>query len=274
MEEIKLTRQELYDLVWSEPLSRLARKYKISDNGLRKICKRMSIPLPILGYWQKAQYKKTVLKIKLPKVFKGEDRITLCYRDSEGNYVKKVESPSLLLKKEIQNDLKLPLKVPERLTNPDPIIIKAQNTLQIEKRKSYNFNGFVETVPGELHIRVTPTNVGRALRFMDAFIKLLRTRNNDVILKNGKIRGVIYEVDFEISLKEKMKIIKTQDRYGSQEYHPTGILAFVVDSYPHKEWVDGAKLIESKLTDILVYLELKCNEMHEYWLDQDRKRQI
>ena len=63
-------------------------------------------------------------------------------------------------------------------------------------------------------------------------------------------------------------------RYGSQEYHPTGILAFVIESYPHKEWVDGAKLIESKLSDILVYLELKCNEMHEYWLEQARKRQI
>ena len=36
MEQVKLTRKELYDLVWAEPLSRLAKKYKISDNGLRK----------------------------------------------------------------------------------------------------------------------------------------------------------------------------------------------------------------------------------------------
>jgi hypothetical protein len=34
MEKVTLTRKELYDLVWAEPLSKLAKKYKISDNGL------------------------------------------------------------------------------------------------------------------------------------------------------------------------------------------------------------------------------------------------
>lgn len=42
MEQVTLTRKELYDLVWAQPLSRLAKKYRISDNGLRKICKRMN----------------------------------------------------------------------------------------------------------------------------------------------------------------------------------------------------------------------------------------
>jgi hypothetical protein len=32
--KVTLTRKELYDLVWAEPLSKLAKKYKISDNGL------------------------------------------------------------------------------------------------------------------------------------------------------------------------------------------------------------------------------------------------
>jgi hypothetical protein len=47
MEKVTFTREELYDMVWEEPLSRLAKKYKISDNGLRKICKRMNIILII-----------------------------------------------------------------------------------------------------------------------------------------------------------------------------------------------------------------------------------
>jgi len=37
MEQVKLTRRELYDLVWTEPLSRLAKRFKISDIALRKI---------------------------------------------------------------------------------------------------------------------------------------------------------------------------------------------------------------------------------------------
>jgi hypothetical protein len=53
MNQIRLTRRELYDLVWSESLLSLSKKYEISDVGLRKVCKRMNIPLPRLGYWQK-----------------------------------------------------------------------------------------------------------------------------------------------------------------------------------------------------------------------------
>ena len=72
MEEIKFTRKELYDLVWSSPLSILARKYNISDNGLRKICIKMNIPLPETGYWQKLRYGKTVKTFYQSKLRKVE----------------------------------------------------------------------------------------------------------------------------------------------------------------------------------------------------------
>ncbi len=32
------TRQALYELVWSEPMQHLAKKFSISDRGLAKIC--------------------------------------------------------------------------------------------------------------------------------------------------------------------------------------------------------------------------------------------
>lgn len=48
-----LTRKELYDLVWSKPFTTLAKKYLISDNGLRKICLKMDIPLPKSGHCSK-----------------------------------------------------------------------------------------------------------------------------------------------------------------------------------------------------------------------------
>jgi len=45
MEKITLTRKGFYDLIWSEPLSRLSKKYAISDNGLRKMCKKYNVPI-------------------------------------------------------------------------------------------------------------------------------------------------------------------------------------------------------------------------------------
>jgi hypothetical protein len=47
------TREELYDLVWSRPISKLAKELGVSDVGLAKACKRADVPLPGLGYWAK-----------------------------------------------------------------------------------------------------------------------------------------------------------------------------------------------------------------------------
>jgi putative toxin-antitoxin system antitoxin component (TIGR02293 family) len=50
-ENIVLTREELFDLVWTEPMTKLAQKYGISDVGLAKVCKRHQIPRPEQGHW-------------------------------------------------------------------------------------------------------------------------------------------------------------------------------------------------------------------------------
>lgn len=46
-------RHALYEEVWTSPVSKIATKHGISDNGLRKICKALSIPLPPRGHWAK-----------------------------------------------------------------------------------------------------------------------------------------------------------------------------------------------------------------------------
>lgn len=50
MNPIYLTREELYEAIWSTPASLLAKKYGISDVALGKICKRHQIPKPPRGY--------------------------------------------------------------------------------------------------------------------------------------------------------------------------------------------------------------------------------
>jgi len=40
------TRQELYELVWNEPLSKLAKKLNIETQYLKDICLESNIPLP------------------------------------------------------------------------------------------------------------------------------------------------------------------------------------------------------------------------------------
>jgi len=50
-----LTRSDLYERVWSTPMSTLAREFGLSDRGLAKICERHDIPRPPRGYWAKLE---------------------------------------------------------------------------------------------------------------------------------------------------------------------------------------------------------------------------
>lgn len=60
------TRQELYDLAWSEPMKTLAGRFELSDVGLAKACKKANIPRPPRGYWAKLAAGKKVSKTPLP----------------------------------------------------------------------------------------------------------------------------------------------------------------------------------------------------------------
>ncbi len=71
-------RQELYDLVWSEPKAVLAKRLGISDVGLGKVCQRANIPVPPRGYWALRSAGKPVAKIPLPPRALGQsDTITV-----------------------------------------------------------------------------------------------------------------------------------------------------------------------------------------------------
>ncbi len=75
MDRITFTREQLYDLIWSASLLTLSKKYNISDVGLRKMCIRMVIPLPMVGYWNKVKAGKTVELKKLPTKYNVEKQV-------------------------------------------------------------------------------------------------------------------------------------------------------------------------------------------------------
>lgn len=61
-----LSRQELYDLMWSEPAKTIAPRFGFSDVALAKLCTRHDIPQPPRGYWAKVAAGKRGERIPLP----------------------------------------------------------------------------------------------------------------------------------------------------------------------------------------------------------------
>jgi len=52
-DHLRLTREELYSLVWAKPMTEVAQNYQISDRAMAKICARKLVPVPPRGYWAK-----------------------------------------------------------------------------------------------------------------------------------------------------------------------------------------------------------------------------
>lgn len=274
MNKVILSREELYKLVWAEPLTHLAKRFEMSDNGLRKICKKRNIPLPNAGYWQKIRHGKLIKKQKLPINSHGDNTIVFYLGYEKTESTRKLLNSNKDLFTEIQNS-RLPTKVPERLSNPDPLIIHAQETLKNKKEDDFSpFKGVIQTNSGQLKIRVSKSNVGRALRFMDTFLKLIQARHHAISYKYNKVVVQINDVDIEFGLVEKMKIVKSQDKYSSQELQPMGILAFTANVFSQKEWKDGTEMIESLLPEILTYLELKSRQVQERRLKYQLQEQL
>jgi hypothetical protein len=58
----RYSRETLHDEVWAQPMQKLSKKYGISDVGLAKVCRKLGVPLPGLGYWAKKAAGKAVRK--------------------------------------------------------------------------------------------------------------------------------------------------------------------------------------------------------------------
>lgn len=59
---LKLSREDLYELAWSKPISELSKDFGISD-----VCRRLRIPIPGRGYWARVEAGQKPNRPKLPE---------------------------------------------------------------------------------------------------------------------------------------------------------------------------------------------------------------
>ena len=67
------SRREFYELVWSKPMTHLAKELGVSDVALHKVCRKHAIPNPPAGWWARKAAGKKVQLIMLPEQA-GDDR--------------------------------------------------------------------------------------------------------------------------------------------------------------------------------------------------------
>lgn len=256
MEIIELSRKQLYDLVWSTPISKLTLQYALSNQGIKKICKQFEIPMPQNGHWLKLKYNKKVKIEKLNPVFGGIDKIVMTLRE-EGNTINLDQTPLTIRTKEIENDPNAPLTVPETITKPDILTIQTKDYW----RGKIKFNSYREDNRIVYPIRVGNDCEKRALLFMDTFTKLLRYRGH-TWCKEYSYTGVLIDTVFiEIDLREASRRVPAKSPYSGTELEPIGELIFKMGKYSgEREWRDGKTKVEEILAKIMAKLEIYAAE--------------
>jgi hypothetical protein len=67
-----ITREELYELVWSAPMIKVGEKFKVSGSYMARVCSTLRVPRPERGYWAKLTVGKAPEKPRLPDAQPGD----------------------------------------------------------------------------------------------------------------------------------------------------------------------------------------------------------
>lgn len=67
VDPLTLTREDLYELVWSKPMVELAKDFGLSDAAVAKRCRKLGVPVPGRGYWARVDAGQTPRQTPLRK---------------------------------------------------------------------------------------------------------------------------------------------------------------------------------------------------------------
>lgn len=156
--EFTLTRSEVYDLVWTTPIQKLAFEWGLSDVGLAKILRNMSIPRPGRGYWARVAAGQSPKRPRLPAVHADEESILRVFRSPLAD-MPRLGPPDVRVAPTLDE--------PHEVTRWVLASLKAKKGIDPVHRRLFD---------------VSRQNEGRALRILDAVAKTLSARGQKVVI--------------------------------------------------------------------------------------------
>ncbi len=251
--QIRISREELYEKVWTLPLRKLAPEFGVSDVGLAKLCKRHSIPLPGLGYWTRVQFGKATKRIPLPpleKTIKNQTEIAI------------QPTPANRIIKDLNGGSKaetIRVQLSDNEPVSHPFAIRTQKLLSHATKNERGLlvpkNGFVP------HIAVSDSALPRALRILSGLLRVLEERNFIVRWakdEDSKLCVVALDEEMDFAISENIDAAPhtlTEQELARQkrgqwvypprwDHRPTGNLRLSIEGAPQgirHSWSDGKK---------------------------------
>lgn len=280
-------RDTLYEDIWNEPITKVAKKYGVSNVAIHKACKALNIPKPPAGYWRKIETGHKVPKIPLPPIDGTTQKDSIM---SFENYLEKSSQKPVLDFLEDTEKEEVLLTAQKLIFNLSDETTKLHQKLQTNKSEIINWRkthkrdmtatrkrDFYSSIPnGEppIYYEVSDESLSRVHCLLDTLFKCIESLggkvNDDLSLE---IRGVtvfykIFESETKVphvktkqELLELEKYEKEKIRYGwaskpqirTWDYIFNGKIKICI--FDGKYFQDtNSSLVETQLGNILIDL--------------------
>ena len=269
-----VSREALYEAVWTDAVTVVAPRYGLSNVGLVKICKKLGIPVPPRGYWAKVKAGRPTRKLPLPSLPAGARDLAGPIPLSEPEAAMHARVRDALQKtRESQSNI----NVPAELGDPHPLVRAA--AARLKRRDGWDHPAGVRSAPKEvLNLQVTSNTLDRGLRLMDTLLKSLEPRGFTAQVDEEKAHTHLVGGSTTLTISIVEQVTRTSHtptrsevqarerhyhsfRVGARaeypnipqfDWHPTGRLTLTVGSWPSRKWNDTERsLIDSRLSGIV-----------------------
>ncbi|MBB4368312.1 hypothetical protein GGD63_001091 [Bradyrhizobium sp. cir1] len=167
-----ISRKELFEQVWSRPMTKVAADYGVTSTALKKTCKRHKIPTPERGYWAKREHQKPVRNSSLPKL--PDTRLDQI-RISGGTSRRLPEQVIKAGAEALERLMTVPETAAATATDVEEPSILRTTRRAISKARP-DVEGFSSTKGrGIVPLKIAPNSIDRAFRLLGRFFALAET---------------------------------------------------------------------------------------------------
>jgi len=295
-------RETLYREVWEAPVTEVAKRYKVSDVTIHKVCKALEIPTPPAGYWAKVRAGKPVTIIPLSKSKKASQKTGI---RTGITYQPEVEKETLAFLSEEERSVilavALQILLPDGTSRMHSKIIAHRKAIvewkkQFKENERKGWNRRNSESPPFLADTVSDETLPRVCHIIDALIKAMEpldcslTENLIFIVNGETVRLFFSESQDKVAhiptKEENLQLLKYEEerkRYSGAskpqirkyDYVYNGRICLTVSN--QKSFRDcKSYVVEERLGDIMIEIYeaaealKKAREVRE---EAERKRQ-
>lgn len=269
-----ITRKELYQLIWTEPMTKVAPRFGLSDVGLAKVCKRYNIPRPPVGYWAQKQVGKQPSQTPLPPAPEHHQVIEFLVEEKTKSSDHSPKRSDRVRDEQLKAMIAFEEQPENRVVVPVQVSRYHPFVRQTKKAFTDRFAARGLCYPSwsaeeaRLSIKVAKESIPRALLLMDTLLKAFEDRGHKVVFEPTEHRKeVCFDIQgekFSLQLREKTKMIRLSEAerkksylYNLVRYEAAGLFELQLHGCSSHcllaTWKDGVRTkLEHQLNEVLI----------------------